>query len=155
SFRRAIARAQSLAALRLAVLYRAVGTTLRGLVEAGLDPIVLKGPALGNLIYPDPALRTFGDLDLMVRERDVPATHRALLAQGFAAQHDPATLPPRLTPHLTVYELRYWHAGRDLLVEVHVDDPFSTGLAARDLDGYWRRAVPVTIGGVTVKGLAL
>ena len=154
-FRRMIARAQGLTGLRLAMLRRELGTTLRGLVDAGLDPIVLKGPALGQIVYPEPALRPFGDLDLLLRERDVLAAHRALLAQGFEAEHDPSSLPPRLVPQLTVYELQYWHRERQLLVEIHIDDPFNTGLTARDLDGYWRRAVPVTIGGVAVKVLSL
>lgn len=155
SFRRAIARARSLTGLRLAILYRAVGATLSGLVEAGLDPIVLKGAALGQLVYPDPTMRTFGDLDLLLRERDVLAAHRALLAQGFEADQDPTDLPPRLVPQISVYELKYWHRARQLLVEIHVDDPFSSGLAARDLDGYWLRAVPIDVGGVRVKALSL
>ena len=155
SFRRAVARAQSLNALRLAVQCRAVGATLAGLVEVGLDPIALKGPALAQLIYPESALRTFGDLDLLVRERDVAAAHGALLAQGFEAEIDLAGLPPRLVPQLTVHELKYWHPDRQLLVELHIDDPFNCGLTARELDGYWRRAVPVTIGGATVKALSL
>ena len=155
AFRRAVARAQGLTGLRLAVLGRAGGSTLRGLLAAGVDPIVLKGPALGQLVYPEAALRPFGDLDLLLRARDVPAAHRALLAQGFEAGQDPAGLAPRLMPQLTPYELQYWHRGRQLLVEIHIDDPFSTGLVARDLDGYWRRAVPITVGGVAARALAL
>src|SRR5690348_11565288 len=71
SFRRAITRAQSLNALRLAVHSRATGRTLAGLAQAGLDPLTLKGPALAQLVYSDPALRPFADLDLLVRECEV------------------------------------------------------------------------------------
>jgi hypothetical protein len=134
---------------------RAVEATLAGLTGAGLDPIVLKGPALAHLIYPEPALRTFGDLDLLVRERDVAPTHRALLAQGFEAELIPSDLPPRLVPQLTSHDLAYWHAERQLLVEVHIDDPFNVGLVARDLEGYWRRAVPIAIGRTTALALSL
>lgn len=36
------------------------------LLEAGIPMRVLKGPALAHLDYPDPALRSFGDIDLLV-----------------------------------------------------------------------------------------
>lgn len=149
------AQTQRLIALRLAALYRGIGATLEGLLALGIGPLVLKGPAVAHLVYPEPTLRPFGDLDLLVREREVSATHRAMLAQGFTALNDHATLPPRLTPQLTAHELRYWHPERHLLVEIHIDDPFNTTLVARDLDGYWRRAVPVTIAGAQVRTLGV
>ncbi|MGH2751094.1 MAG: nucleotidyltransferase family protein [Actinomycetota bacterium] len=36
------------------------------LEAAGLEPVVLKGPALAHQVYPDPAWRAFGDIDLLV-----------------------------------------------------------------------------------------
>jgi hypothetical protein len=49
----------------------------RGLLEisaeldgAGVDFVVLKGPALAHTVYPDPSWRFFGDLDLLVRGRE-------------------------------------------------------------------------------------
>lgn len=38
--------------------------------DAGIDLIVLKGPALAHTAYPDPSWRPFGDLDVLVRSRD-------------------------------------------------------------------------------------
>lgn len=37
------------------------------LADAGVDVIVLKGPAFAHRFYPDPSWRPFGDLDLLVR----------------------------------------------------------------------------------------
>jgi hypothetical protein len=49
----------------------------RGLIEiseefqsAAVEFVVLKGPALAHTVYPDPAWRFFGDLDLLVRGTD-------------------------------------------------------------------------------------
>lgn len=61
----------------------------RALGRAGVQFRVLKGPAHARLDYPDPAMRTFGDIDLLVRAADYPAALRALQAGGFTR-----TLPP-------------------------------------------------------------
>src|SRR5258708_25969735 len=57
---------------------------------AGVDPILLKGWAIARL-YPQPALRPYGDFDLFVRPRDSRAASRALeieAARGsFVALH--------------------------------------------------------------------
>lgn len=40
------------------------------LAGAGVEYRVLKGPAYAHLLYPDPSLRPFGDIDLLVRGED-------------------------------------------------------------------------------------
>ncbi|MDQ3932442.1 MAG: nucleotidyltransferase family protein [Actinomycetota bacterium] len=54
-------------ALELERVLVAVGSRFAG---AGLEFVVLKGPALARSFYPDPTLRPFVDLDLLVRTRD-------------------------------------------------------------------------------------
>ena len=44
---------------------------------------VLKGPAFAHLDYPDPGLRVFGDIDLLVRSEDFDAAIATLSAAGF------------------------------------------------------------------------
>jgi hypothetical protein len=41
--------------------------------RAGIDFLVLKGPAVAHSIYPNASWRPFGDIDLLVRTRDWPA----------------------------------------------------------------------------------
>ncbi len=42
-----------------------------------------KGPALAQLLYGDPAMRQFGDLDILVATEDVPRAEAALLKLGY------------------------------------------------------------------------
>ncbi|HEX6207427.1 MAG TPA: nucleotidyltransferase family protein [Actinomycetota bacterium] len=42
----------------------------RAFADAGVELIVLKGPAVAHTIYPDPSWRPFGDLDVLVRTAD-------------------------------------------------------------------------------------
>jgi putative nucleotidyltransferase-like protein len=50
---------------------------------AGVEFVVLKGPALACAFYPDPSWRSYGDLDLLVRTRDWRAACALLADSGF------------------------------------------------------------------------
>ena len=64
------------------------GKQLRDIVgafgEAGIQTIVLNGPALAASYYPDPALRPFIDLDLLVRRADRERALGILCERGYA-----------------------------------------------------------------------
>jgi hypothetical protein len=51
--------------------------------EAGFSFVCLKGFATARTIYPDPALRSTGDLDLLIRRRDLAALVDFLSRRGF------------------------------------------------------------------------
>ncbi len=46
--------------------------------SAGIAARVVKGPASANLLYPDPALRPFGDVDLLVQAAEMSSACRIL-----------------------------------------------------------------------------
>lgn len=101
---------------------------LRRLVELlerdGVEAIPFKGPTLAAAVYGDVGLRQFTDLDLLVRERDVPRARARLVAEGFR--------PDRLVSA----------APEGLLLARHYEYPFQ-----RDRDGVmvelqWRVVPP-------------
>ena len=51
--------------------------------RAGIDYAVLKGPAMAHVAYPDPSLRGFGDLDVLVRGGSFRDACRILRSMGF------------------------------------------------------------------------
>lgn len=59
----------------------------RELAEAGIDHIVMKGLVLRNF-YPIPELRTFGDVDLVIRREDRERCHGKMLRLGFQVKND-------------------------------------------------------------------
>ena len=79
---RAIYDRHALRAARRIAKLAAIGPALEG---AGIPVIVLKGAALGPALFGDPALRTMGDVDLLVRRDQQEAAGRVLLAQGYVA----------------------------------------------------------------------
>jgi hypothetical protein len=151
SFRDAVHRAAALDALGMEVMYRQCLGVLGRLDDAGIDVIVAKGLAVANLIYPNPTLRPFGDLDLVARERSWGPIHRLLLQLGFVPEEDLAEPPPKLDPNISPYEWKYWHPQNRFLVEVHYEDLLNAGLTSRDVDGVWQRARSLRVRGTTVK----
>lgn len=69
-----------LVALRLEQRLVAVSTAL---VDAGIDHRVLKGSAYAALVYPDPALRSFGDVDLLIPADRFADTVQLLEQRGY------------------------------------------------------------------------
>jgi hypothetical protein len=56
------------------------------LEEIGVDSRLLKGAALAHLDYPEPALRSYGDVDLLVRSPDFEAAVERLCKLGFTRE---------------------------------------------------------------------
>ena len=71
------------------LLYHELSQIVEALREDGDPPLVLlKGPALAETIYPNIALRPFGDLDLLLPEERLSRAVRSLKALGY---HEPFT----------------------------------------------------------------
>ncbi len=73
--------------VRSAFRYRTHSATLADIFPRfrlrGVDLILLKGAALAPAIYRDGALRPYGDIDLLVRSRDVEAARKILGEASF------------------------------------------------------------------------
>jgi hypothetical protein len=82
--RRRLADAHGRRLLRSALLRRELAGVVRALETAcGARPILLKGPAVADRFYPDPALRPFVDLDLLVPRDALAAGVAGLRGEGF------------------------------------------------------------------------
>ncbi|MBG9389086.1 nucleotidyltransferase family protein [Caenimonas aquaedulcis] len=62
---------------------RALATLLASLHEAGVAPLLLKGTALAYSLYPNPALRSRSDTDMLVAAADREKAHERLTALGW------------------------------------------------------------------------
>ncbi len=118
--------------------------------EAGVDVRVLKGSAVANLDYPDPALRHFIDIDLLVRSSQFDRAVAALTAAGHVRRHpQPRAGFDRRFSKGTSFIL----AGR-LGIDLHrtfVMGPF--GLRVR-LEDLWGQGDSFSVGGIELLALA-
>ncbi|MCX6032010.1 MAG: nucleotidyltransferase family protein [Chloroflexi bacterium] len=115
---------------------------LRGLAEAGLPVILLKGAALAEAVYGNPALRPLGDCDLLVRPAEAPRALAALAGLGYAAtEPEPrpgdalryeSQLSVRKPPPIAVQIELHWSL---------FDAPYYQ--ARLPLDWFWDTALPL------------
>ena len=119
---------------------------------AGIRVVPLKGPALAEMLYPDPALRPFSDLDLLIGRQDVPAALRLLEGEGYRLAPHLARLPLRSLMRLEGEAIvRSGSGGQvDLKWETApADYPFRF-----DTEVLWRSLRPVRLAGREVAVLA-
>lgn len=163
-FRNKVRQTCGLAVLETKLKIQKVCRLLASLNQAGLDYLVIKGPAVAYTLYPEPTLRSFNDLDIVVRERDWATAHQLLRQLGFEQVQvideimyplDLPAPPPKLAPSMVVHEVQYFNRQLGLMVELHFDDILIAGLAARDGEGFWQRAVTITVEGVPCRVMSL
>ena len=82
--------AQRHAAIRFMLLHKAQETISQTLNRASIPHIWLKGIALAATIYPDPAQRPMGDLDVLVAHDQLLAALDSLLKNGYHYAEYPA-----------------------------------------------------------------
>ena len=117
----------------------------------GIDVMPLKGPVLAELLYPDPVLRPFSDLDILVRKTDVPAAMRVLSLEEYRLGAHLARLSLHTVLNLNC-ELLFRHE-RAAHVDLHweigpADYPFRF-----DTDILWRSSSQIRIAGRQVASL--
>jgi hypothetical protein len=120
------------------------------LAAEGIPTTVLKGPALARTVYPDRALRPYGDIDLTIQEHHQDAAVQLLLDHGHTevpdAGEDACRLHAARIDVVASLHRQFVSGDGQALVEVHAD-PLQLGLRPTCEAARWRRAV-------TVPGLA-
>jgi hypothetical protein len=119
--------------------------------KAGIEYIAVKGPVISQLAYGDPAVRSFGDLDFLVRHKDVQAAVQRLVAMGF----EPA-LPLEVIRSDKIpgeYLFRRTEAPR--LVELHTEQTFRHYPEPMRIDEMIGRKRRVPLEGREVPALSL
>lgn len=84
--------------------------------RAGIDYAVLKGPAMAHVAYPDPSLRAFGDLDILVRGGSFRDACAVLREMGFRRRL--AEPRPRFDERFGK-AAAHKHAGDSIEVDLH------------------------------------
>lgn len=128
------------------LLEQALLNVVEVLTAVGVETRVLKGPAVARTLYPQLAVRTFVDVDVLVRSEDMDGASAALAAAGYRRP------VPELQPG---FDRRF---GKSVMfvspdgvqVDLHrtlVVGPFGLLVDLRDL---FATARHVTVGGRTV-----
>ena len=88
--------------------------------QAGIKTILVKGPIVSLLAYGDPAVRSYVDLDLLVRDTAILPASRILATLGFEADVPEAAILAGKIPG----EYLFQRAAAQQIVELHTEKTF-------------------------------
>ena len=116
----------------------------------GLQAIPYKGPVLAAQAYGDFTLREFEDLDLILRQKDMPEANRLVTGLGYRAKY-PWTLSLDAAASLVPGEYCYRNERRHVLIELHTERTLRHFPLPPDIGALAERLVRVSLGGHVIE----
>lgn len=145
---RHLQRAQVLSALQMtAELFRLVDQFR----DAGLDILLVKGPTLALRAYGDTGARQYGDLDFLVRQKDILRATKLIIAADYQPEIPVEAISAKKIPGQYVFT----RIAARLLVEMHTERTmryFPRGLPIED---FFARRQYVSVDGHQIPTLSI
>lgn len=141
---KAAARAAGIRSLQLsAELLRVLGA----LEARDVFALPYKGPVVAMQAYGDLALREFEDLDIVVRQRDMPCANKVLLALNYQPRSpwlfDSAARVPG--------EYKYVDPAQRVIVELHTERTLRHFPVTPNLEEISKQAIQLPVGGHEIR----
>lgn len=141
-------RAQSFQTLRLtAELFR----LLELFAAKNIPAVAVKGPVLAMRAYGDPAMRSYGDLDFLVRQRDIRRATEAMLAYGYHAAVPLSAIDAGKIPGQYLFS----KPDSNLLVELHNDFTLRYFPRRLPIEDFFARQIRVQLDAREVPALSV
>ena len=117
----------------------------------GISALIVKGPALAMQAYGDPTMRRYGDLDFLVRQRDIRRATEALQAVGYEAAVPLSAIDAGKIPG------QYFFSRTDtkLVVELHNDFTLRYFPRPLPIEEFFARQIRVCIDGHEAPALSV
>jgi hypothetical protein len=103
-----------------------------------------KGPVLAAQAYGDIALREFEDLDIILRQSDIPKAHEIIVSLGYKPKFD-WILSPGAAASLVPGEYNYRDEPRRAMVELHTEITLRHFPVKPDLGAFMRNLAQVRL----------
>lgn len=117
--------------------------------SAGIQAIPYKGPVLAIQAYGDVTLRDFDDLDIILRQSDMPKANAIMLALGYQARF-PWILANGGNSSMVPGEYNYRDDSRRTMVELHTERTFRHFPRRADIDDFATRLEQVEFAGTGI-----
>lgn len=145
---RQLHRVQVLSALQMtAELFRLVDQFR----NAGLDIVLVKGPLLAIRAYGDPGARHYGDLDFLLRQKDVLRATEVMISAGYKPEIPVDAVSPQKIPGQYVFV----RIVAPLLVELHTERTMRYFPRGLPIEEFFARRQLVNLDGHQIPGLAI
>jgi hypothetical protein len=114
--------------------------------EKGIEAASYKGPVLAAQAYGDVGLREFEDVDVVLRQRDLPGAHEVILSLGYKPKFD-WILSPGASAALVPGEYNYRDIERRAMVELHTEQTLRHFPVPPNLDEFFQHTIQVGVAG--------
>jgi hypothetical protein len=128
-------------------LFRVLDT----LTEAGIEAIAFKGPVLAVQGYGDLSMRSFSDLDVLIRESDFDVTYKILLKNGFTPNYP---IDSRTKKKLAIFKGQFAFSMRAINLDVHWQLNQTWVSVSWPLDSAWDNLSTISIYEQDIKTLS-
>ena len=126
---------------------------LRLLDSQGIPAVPYKGPALAVRLYGELSLRGFGDLDIVICERDALRARRLLLDRGYAPERvETGDLNQFVREN---HEMLFYRAGGKARLDLHWRYTSRSACLAGDPERFLQHLETISIAGEEVRSLRL
>ncbi|HKW57680.1 MAG TPA: nucleotidyltransferase family protein [Candidatus Acidoferrum sp.] len=115
-----------------------------------IEALVTKGPALSVRCYGDAGVRQYGDLDLVVREKDILRVTELMLGLGYEGTVPLSAIRAGKIPG----EYNFQRKGSPVLVEFHTERTFRYHPRPLPIENLFRRQARVILDGHEVPVLS-
>jgi putative nucleotidyltransferase-like protein len=141
-------RAQTFFSLKMsAALFR----LLERFTSEGIGVLVVKGPVLSVQAYGEPAMRSYGDLDLLVRQRDIRRATELMIHAGYEPKVPVSAIDAGKIPG----QYLFCRQNSKELVELHNDYTLRYFPRRLSLEGWFERQIRVRLDGQEAPALSV
>ncbi|HYL46780.1 MAG TPA: nucleotidyltransferase family protein [Candidatus Limnocylindrales bacterium] len=145
-FARKLADASRANTVRCLYLAAELNRVMDEFASNSIHAIPYKGPVLAVQAYADITAREFDDLDIIVRQRDVPKAHEILTHLGYRPRF-PWIHSPQARKAMVPGEYNYRDEKRRIMLELHTELTLRHFPVPPGLDEFSRRLVRVDVAG--------
>jgi hypothetical protein len=119
--------------------------------RADVESVPVKGPVVSLRAYGDAAVRSFDDLDLLVRQRDISKAAQNMVAMGFESKVHFSAMQTGMIPGEYVFR----RPGTPRIVELHTEQTFRHYPRPMRIEELFKRKTQVHLDGRKVPALCL
>jgi hypothetical protein len=141
-------RAQHLSTLSMTV---ALFRILQDFSTERIEAVLVKGPLVSLLAYDDPAIRSYVDLDILLRHRDIETATQRMLDLGFHSDVPQSVIRAGKIPG----EYLFRKPGTKQIVELHTEHTFRYYPKPMPIESLFARKRQVLLDGREVPVLSL
>ncbi|HEX4535939.1 MAG TPA: nucleotidyltransferase family protein [Candidatus Acidoferrum sp.] len=141
-------RAQVLSALQMTAELFRLTDQFR---DAGLDTVLVKGPTLALRAYGDTGARQYGDLDFLLRQKDIRRATELMISAGYKPEIAVESLSPEKIPG----QYPFVRIAAPLLVELHTERTMRYFPLGLPIEEFFARRQLVSVDGHHIPALAI